>query len=653
MGTCIPPFPARRVVALAISVMVSLAPALSAQQPQLPGAVFRASRDLVSIDVVVRDRSGAIVRGLSARDFEIREDGRPQEIVASSFQEVDGAVAPGAESTMLQRLGLPPVSNAAAVTTPPDLSGRRLMLLLFDLSAMEPEEVERGVQAALKYVDTQMSNADLVAVASLTWQLTILTDFTGDRAALREVLERLVAVDVSTGDAAGADPASESAADAGGTISTVAATDARLRALRIIADALAPIPQKKALLYFTAGLGNSAQDTPAELRAATSAATKANLTVYPVDTRGLQTIIPSGPARVASRRGEGLFSGRDVNDQFSDLTASQDTMVSMASATGGRMFSGANDVTAVFTRVQRDTAAYYLLGYSSSNTTRDGRFRRVQVRVTREGLRVEARAGYYGDRDFAHMSRADREGQLEEYLAMPAVPSALSVHALPAAPRLESDPLRMLITITGPAALVSTPGHKAELDVLAKVEDEQGRTVARLRDTVEIPRSDTGVPSAFAYTGSVVLPPGRFILSAVVRENVDGVISGAQTTVAVPDPANEVLDISSNLLFAATLDNTSGTRLTSLTADVWDGIAGADPERLLIVGAMFFRDSVRVMDVELPETSRTQNALGIFRAYSLPVAPGTIGPGRYMYQVTVLDPASGRFAVTRTAVDIP
>ena len=71
-------------------------------------------------------------------------------------------------------------------------------------------------------------------------------------------------------------------------------------------------------------------------------------------------------------------------------------------------------------------SAYYILGYSSGNAARDGRFRRIQVRVKKEGLRVEARAGYYAERYFAHTARNDREAQLQEQLF-----SAVSATDLP------------------------------------------------------------------------------------------------------------------------------------------------------------------------------------------------------------------------------
>src|SRR5687767_12623445 len=181
--------------------------------------------------------------------------------------------------------------------------------------------------------------------------------------------------------------------------------DVRLRALRTLSETLSPIEQKKAIVYFSAGMQRSGQDNLVELRTAINAAIRAHVAIYPIDVRGLQAVVPGGDARQASGRGQNMFSGRGLAQQFSQLAGSQDTLTALAADTGGRAFTDTNDFGEAFTRVQRDMSAYYLLGYSSTNSTKDGRFRRIQVRVEREGLRVEARAGYFADRDFAHTNR--------------------------------------------------------------------------------------------------------------------------------------------------------------------------------------------------------------------------------------------------------
>src|SRR5262249_23805652 len=190
--------------------------------------------------------------------------------------------------------------------------------------------------------------------------------------------------------------------------------DIRLKALRALAETLAPIEQKKSILYFSAGMQRSGEDNQVELRSAINAANRAHVSIYPVDARGLQAVVPGGDATRASGRGTTLFSGQNVRQQYTQLTASQDTLGSLASDTGGRAFLDSNDFAPAFERVQRDMSAYYLIGYATSNLAKDGRFRTIRVKVKRSNLKVEARGGYYADRDFQHTARTDRETQLQE-----------------------------------------------------------------------------------------------------------------------------------------------------------------------------------------------------------------------------------------------
>src|SRR5205085_2550072 len=179
--------------------------------------------------------------------------------------------------------------------------------------------------------------------------------------------------------------------------------DARLRALKTLADALQPIQQKKAMLYFSSGMTRSGTDNQVELRAAVNAALRANVAIYPVDARGLQAVVPGGSARQASRGGQGAFSGAAMAGQFTTLAAQQETLTSLASDTGGTAFTDTNDFGEAFSKVERDISSYYILGFSSTNTNKDGRFRRISVRLkNRQNAKVEAKDGYYADRDFAH-----------------------------------------------------------------------------------------------------------------------------------------------------------------------------------------------------------------------------------------------------------
>src|SRR6185503_20532504 len=166
-------------------------------------------------------------------------------------------------------------AEAVVPMTSDALAGRRLIVLLFDVSSMEPEDVQRAVDSARKYVSDQMSVADLVAVATVSTTLDVLTDFTGDRASVDNALAKLAYIE---GTATPPPDTSTAAADelaAAGEETAVEATeldafnnDVRLRAIRTLAETLAPIEQKKAIVYFSAGMERSGQDNQVELRSA-------------------------------------------------------------------------------------------------------------------------------------------------------------------------------------------------------------------------------------------------------------------------------------------------------------------------------------------------------------------------------------------------
>src|SRR4029450_9557060 len=310
-------------------VIAVLALRLAAQQPDQPAPLFRGAADLVLVDVVVRDKTGAPVKGLTADDFDLLEDGVRQQIRTFAVEEVGPTAATFSGATALSSITTRSAahdstdSSTAGTTTsltPEDLTGHRLLTLLFDTSSMQPEDAQKAVDAAITWIDTQMTDADLVAVASIGSRLTIQTDFTNSKEDVHVALAALSggvstafgAVDsstVATDEAAASSTADTSSEDASAQELDTFNNDVRLRALRTLADALKPIRQKKGSGYLRAGMQRNGTDNQVELRAAVNASVRANVAIYPVDARGLQAIVPGGDARQRSQGGVGAFSG--------------------------------------------------------------------------------------------------------------------------------------------------------------------------------------------------------------------------------------------------------------------------------------------------------------------------------------------------------
>jgi VWFA-related protein len=259
-----------------------------------------------------------------------------------------------------------------------------LIVLFFDLSGMEPDEIDHSVTAAVNYVDKQMAPADLVSIVSLGSSLQVNQDFTSDHALLKKALQALNP-GAGQGFEEGSTGTTEGTPDTGGSFTAddteynIFNTDRRLEALRSVAERLSHVQQKKSLIYFSSGIDRTGIENESELKAATNAAVRANLAFYTMDIRGLQALVAGGEAQNASLRGTSPYSGQSTLNALNSNFTTQETLVTLAADTGGRAFLDSNDFSKVFKGVQDDTSTYYVLGYHSTNLARDGRYRRITV----------------------------------------------------------------------------------------------------------------------------------------------------------------------------------------------------------------------------------------------------------------------------------
>ena len=683
---------------LAGLLVLTTAPALLGQQPppSAPAPVFRSSINLVLIDVVVRDRSGAIVRGLTTDDFELTEDRVRQQIVTFAFEEITSSARPVPGSSTLAAAAAAVKAAAPAATaagprdeapaaplTSEDVAGHRLLTLLFDTSSMQPEDVQKAADAAIKWVDESMTAADLVAVASIGANLQVLTDFTSSKETVRSVLTAFTAaagtafasVDAST---AATDEAAATATDDTAVVDASAQeldtfnNDVRLRALKTLADALKPIHQKKAIIYFSSGMQRSGTDNQVELRAAVNAAVMANVAIYPVDARGLQAIVPGGGARQASRGGVNAFSGRGVANQFTQIAAQQETLTTLASDTGGSAFTDTNDFGEAFVQAARDISSYYILGFVSTNQSKDGRFRRISVRLkNRSGVRVEARSGYYADRDFIHTARGDRENQLQEQLTTQIPSTDLPLFLAAGWFRMAADRYYVPVSVAVPGSAVPASNEKITLDVAGAIRDERGAPVGRIRDTLTVPpeTADGLAARQVLYQTGVTLPPGRFAIKVVVRENTTGLMGTFEAAIVVPELKTAPVKVSS-LVLGTQLRNVAGRKTVSPL--VRDGVelvpnlthivsrrqklyfyyevyepAAENGMPQLRTSLAFYRGRTKVF--ETPVVERTQIDAADRRAavFQFEVPAEGFKPGLYTCQVNIVDEVAGRFVFPR------
>jgi VWFA-related protein len=529
------------------------------------GYTLQMNGELVLTNVVARDaKTGEVVRGLKASDFKIYENGKEQQIDTFDFQSVDMAT-PLNEATV-SGLAAGTSSNgskAVVVAKPEELRNHRLIVMFFDLTSMQPEDLERSVDAAQDFLRTKMQPADLVALVSLGDTLAVDQDFTADKDALIREVGAYNGTE-GQGFAQGANANTNQVEDTTAYTPDEQEfndinTDRELFALKSISQSLEKIGEKKSLLYFSGGISRDGIENEASLRAAINAAVRADLAIYSVDTRGLEAVLPMGDASTGSLRGSGAYNGAALMNNMNQNFDTQEVMATLSSDTGGKAFFDSNDFAPAFAQVQKDTSAYYAIGFHSSNPARDGKYRKLTVKIDRPGIKLEYRPGYWAPADFRHSGQEDREQELEDQLAsdLPATDIPIYLDAMYF--RLDENRFYMPVSLLVPGSQIpfvkGGDKDKATLDIIGAVIDEVKRPVGRVRETVKL-NLDQSVGARqknIEYTTSFNLPPGKYDLKFVVRENQTGRMGSFEATINLPDLKKAPLKMSS-IVLASTLE---------------------------------------------------------------------------------------------------
>jgi len=370
----------------------------------------------------------------------------------------------------------------------------------------------RAKEAAEKFLKEQMTSSDLVSIMTFANKFQVVEDFTDDRERLLTAIRKLVvgegselAADAATGADEGDDSGAFAADD---TEFNIFNTDRKLSALEDAARKLAAFPEKKALVYFSSGVSKTGIENESQLKATVNAAIRANVSFYPVDARGLVAEAPGGDASVASPRGTGVFTGSTQRGRSASFSGSQDTLYTLAADTGGKALLDSNDLGLGIKNAQNDVSSYYILGYYSTNSTLDGKFRKISVRLKTPiaGSKIDYRNGYYAGKTFQKFTSADKERQLEEALTLgdpvSELPVALEVDYF----RVAKDRYFIPISVKIPGSSVGLTkkgtAETAQLDFIGQITDAQGRQVGGVRDFITVKLNENGCgkdwPAAFA-----------------------------------------------------------------------------------------------------------------------------------------------------------
>ena len=311
-----------------------------------PSPTFKTNTNLVIVNVAIKDKSGKAIEDLKKEQFTLLEDGKPQQIAVFELQRLNGETLPALEAPAptLKTRGpaeTKPTPPAPAPVTPDQLKDRRLIAMFFDLSSMQPAEQIRARDAAVKFIDTQMTASDMVSIMTLTNELRVVQDFTNDRETLLTVIQSLRVGDSSelaALAATGADSTDDSGEfTADDTEFNIFNTDRKLSALEDATRKLAPFPEKKALVYFSSGVGKTGVDNQSQTSRHCQRR-RARQRVVLSDRRSR-----TGGHGAGRRRDGGLAEGHRAYFTGSAQTSArrsfhdtQDTIYTLAADTGGK-----------------------------------------------------------------------------------------------------------------------------------------------------------------------------------------------------------------------------------------------------------------------------------------------------------------------------
>lgn len=670
--------------------------------------VFKTGARLVVADVTVKDSKGNTVNNLKRSDFAIYEDNSKQDLEVFEPQMLSMEPEPPPDLKLDDQLKLPEIPKTTITFEAPgkvQYHDKRLMVFFFDFSSMAVEDQLRSQEAALDFLNKKITKADEVAVMLYTSTINVLTDFTDDRDVLTDVIKGLpigeateLAGLADTGSCQGEDTGAAFVADE--TEFNILNTDQKLAALENAAKMLANLPEKKVLIYMSGGVSKTGVDNQAQLEASVNALMKANVVMYPLDVRGLMADPPGGAASTAGSRGTGAFNGSSYNSQRASINDSQETLTTLAADTGGKAFLDSNDLALGIQLAQQAVSSYYILGYYTSNTKEDGKYRRITVKLTNGmSARLTYREGYYADKDWHRMNGEDKEQQLKEAISagdpITDIPLALQADYFRIGPTSYFVPVS--VRVPGSVVELAAKGNAAttQIDFLGQIQDETHNTVGNVRDFIKISLDSENKARAakaiYQYDAGFTLEPGRYKMKFLVRENVTGkmgtflydfivpdlsadtsglklstvVLSNQRTAikaaVGAAGPADKK-DAAANPLIDG--DQKTMPNLTKVfrrrqnmfvTFDVYD--AKADPKdaqvrHVLVSMSLFNKAGAKAFEVGPLEMTQLAPTRPDTVPVKLQIPLKDLAPGEYRAQFNVVDTVGRKFAFPSTEVVI-
>lgn len=663
----------RRFVFFVPILFLLLGPSLDGQQTAPPAAdqpsvTFRAEVNFVEIDAIVTDADGNFVHGLQASDFEIHEDGERQAIEA--FGVVDIPLE-RAERPLFAEVPIEP----DVVTNAREYDGRLYLMILDDLhtNALRSRTVK---EAARRFIERDLGANDQVAIVYTSGRSDASQEFTNSRVRLLASIDKFVGrklrsptlerIEEYERQLRGRRPEEEQVSDSNilDPLDSQRGLQAQtmLRTLKASAELLTNVRgRRKTLLLISEGIDYNIYDYVAsrysstvldDVRDVIATATRGNVAIYSIDPRGLTAGMEDSIEMLAPSLQPTIV---DISPQSftRDVRISQDSLRVFAEETGGMAFVGSNDIASAFQQVVVDNSSYYILGYHPTNDKRNGRFRSIEVRTTRPGLRVRARKGYVAPtgkpREIDLIDVENTSLEVREALNNPLQVSGLTMAATAAAFKGDDRDGSVSVTVqlSGPGLQFTEQDGRfrntIELSIVALDRDGKIRGGDRQEVAMELkPETYELVHrGGMRLQSRLSLKPGQYHLRVAGRET-SGRVGSVFYDLDVPDYSDGDLIISDVLM--TSIEATAGTATARADEQLKDLLPGppttdrsfAQDDEITLFADVYDNETTRPHKVDITTSVLSTEGTTMFKAEDERDSSELAGrPGGYGHAATV------------------
>ena len=653
----------------------------------MPPITFRSEVNYVEVDAVIRDAQGNFVRDLRQGDFQVFEDGVPQTVTAFSLIDIPITLSDRA-------LFLPEDIEPDVRSNADGPEGRLYALLLDDIhtGAMRSVSVRR---AATQFIERHLGANDLAAVIHSSGRTDGAQDFTNSRRLLTKAVSTFMGRKLRSPTLNKID--SYNLTRGGSQAPTIQDTErnerlynarSTLSTLKSLSDWLAGIRgRRKAVVFISEGIDYDIWDNVGpssatvngvnilrsgdgsllvnEMRDVIAAATRANVSIYAVDPRGLyfpgdEAMQMTGLPADAEALGLGVFALQD------ELRLSQDSLRGLAEETGGFASVSSNDFSSAFRRIVDVNSTYYVLGYYSTNEKRDGRYRKIEVKLSRPGLDVNARKGYVAPRGKAPGSKtieasAGTSKELREALNSPLQESGLkmAVFAAPLKGPAAKAAVGIVTQFTGKQFGFAEKDGKFtdRLEMSYVAINKQGKMTDGKRDYVDLslkPETHQRVlRSGFRVLTRMELPPGTYQLRVAAKASGGGTGS-VHYDLVVPDFLKDPLSVSGIMVASRT---SAGVPTAGAIPDLGDALPAppttartfSASDELAVLAEVYDNEGAQPHSVDITTTLKAEGRVQVFansETRSSKELGGARGGYGYTTKIPLKDLAPGLYVLT-------